>query len=208
MIRFGRAPMISGFEQRTYHGNLTPQDLANGLLAQFNHSELRAVQHGQGETIVVQIGSSHSRSSGGPTALTVYLSQVEDGVHVRLGEQEWLGVAASLGQTALMALLRPISLLGRLDDIAQDLLSFTMAQRVIESLDRTSRTLGASFEISERLRRLTCPYCATANPVGNPNCLACGGPLGYEHPISCANCGFISEAGTEVCPECGSRLTG
>jgi len=200
--------MLSGFEQRTYHGNLNAQDLANALLAQFNHGELRAVQHGAGETIIVQIGTSQISRSGGPTALTVYLSQVEDGVHVRLGEQEWLGVAASLGQTALMALLRPISLLGRLDDLAQDFLSFTMAQRVIETLDLKSRALGASYEISERLRRLACAYCATANPIGSSNCLACGAPLGYEHPISCDNCGFVSEAGTEVCPECGSRLPG
>src|SRR3990172_4481309 len=129
---------------------------------------------------------------GGPTAITIHLSRVEDGVHVRLGAQEWLGTAASLGQTALMALLRPQTLLSRLDDVAQDIYSLQLVERIWEAIERTVHGLGASFQISERLRRLTCAYCTTTNPVGAPSCAACGAPLGFQQPVGCPNCGFVS----------------
>ncbi len=194
-------------DQRTFHGNITVQDLANSLMSRFNQGDLRAQLRGRGGSLAVQIGSPSMRRSGGPTAISVQLNQVEDGVHVKLGEQQWLGVAASLGQTALMALLRPASIIGRLDDVAQDISSLQLAEQVMQTLKSTAAALGASYEISERLRRLTCPYCGTANPVGGPNCLACGGPLGFQQPIACGNCGHVTEAGTPVCPNCGFDLT-
>jgi len=193
-------------DQRTFHGQITPQDFANALLAKFNRGGMRAQQRGRPNNLVVQIGTAQRRRSGGSTAMTVHLSAVEDGVHVNLGEQQWLGLAASLGQTALMTLLRPTSIFGRLDDVAQDISSLTLADRIMDTLKDTAATYGASYEISQRLRRLTCPYCGTANLVGDPSCVACGGPLGYEQPIACDNCGFISESGTALCPNCGEAL--
>ncbi len=59
--------------------------------------------------------------SGGQTALTVAVQTTEDGVIIEIGQQAWLGVAASIGHTALSALRNPFSLLGRLDDLAQDI---------------------------------------------------------------------------------------
>ena len=167
---------------------------------------MRAQQRGRPDNLVVQIGTAQRRRSGGSTAMTIHLSAVEDGVHVNLGEQQWIGLVASLGQTALMTLLRPTSIFGRLDDVAQDISSLTLADRIMDTLKDTAATYGASYEISRRLRRLTCPYCATANPVGDPSCVACGGPLGYSQPIACDNCGFVSEAGTELCPNCREAL--
>ena len=192
-------------EQRTFHGELTPQDIADALIARFSHGDFRAQKRGRGGNLIVQISTPHLRRSGGATAISVHLSRVEDGVHVRLGGQQWLGTAASLGQTALMVLLKPVSLLGRLDDVAQDIYSLQLADRIWDAIEGTVDALGASYEISERLRRLTCQYCATANPVGEPACLACGGPLGLQQPIACPNCGYLSEAGIRICPECGHR---
>ncbi len=195
-------------EQRTFHGELTPQDLADALIAKFSHGDFRTQKHGRGGNLVIQISTPHLRRSGGATAITVHLSRVEDGVHVRLGGQQWLGTAASLGQTALMALLKPVSLLGRLDDVAQDIYSLQLADRIWDTIERTVDSLGASYKISERLRRLTCQYCASANPVGERSCLACGAPLGLQQPVSCDHCGYVSEAGASICPECGHRLQG
>ncbi len=130
----------------------------------------------------------------------------EDGVLVRIGQQEWLGVAASLGTTALGALRNPFSLLGRLDDVAQDIASMQLTARVWQTLERAARGLGATHELSDRLRRLACEYCDTANPVGEPNCVACGAPLGDVHPVACANCGFVSEPGASFCANCGEAL--
>ncbi len=193
-------------QQRTFHGPVTPHSFAEALLAGFNRGNLRAQLFGDQDHLVVQVASSSIPLSGGPTALSVDLVRVEDGVHVRLGQQEWMGVAASLGATALMALRNPVSLLGRLDDLAQDLASVQLSAEVWETLDRTASSLGASHLISERLRRLSCRYCASANPVGESRCLACGAPLGPDQPVACARCGTVSAAGTEICPGCGGRL--
>ena len=193
-------------DQRTFHGVITPQDFANALLAKFHRGGMLTQQRGRPSNLVVQIGTARRRRSGGSTAMTVHLSAVEDGVYVNLVEQQLLGLAASLGQTALMTLLRPTSILCRLDDVAQDISSLTLADRIMDTLKDTAATYGASYEISQRLRRLTCPYCGTANPVGDPNCVACDGPLEYEQPIACDNCGFVSEAGIEKCPNCGEAL--
>ena len=53
--------------------------------------------------------------------MTVTIQKLDEGIIVEIGQQAWLGVAASLGMSALAALRNPFSLLSRLDDIAQDL---------------------------------------------------------------------------------------
>lgn len=193
-------------DQRTYHGPLTPEDIAPALIAEFDRGNLRAQLIPVEGNLVVQIGSRMGRDSGGDTAISVHLSAVEDGVLVKIGQQQWLGVAASLGLTALAALKNPLTLLGRLDDIAQDIASLQITERVWQSIDSLAEARGASLEISERLRRLTCPYCNTANPVGEPRCIACGAPLGPQQPVACPKCGHVVAAGTRACPQCGAAI--
>ena len=94
-------------EQRIYHGNLTPADISSSLLAHFNTSNLRAQQLGDTNRIIVLIGTRPGAMAGGDTTLSVVLQKVEDGVSVQLGQQAWLGIAASLGTTALAAMLLP-----------------------------------------------------------------------------------------------------
>ncbi|HET7009578.1 MAG TPA: zinc ribbon domain-containing protein [Anaerolineales bacterium] len=194
-------------DQRIYHGPISPQSLGQCLVGEFDRGDLRAQMLGDEDQVLVQIASRSGHLSGGPTALTVQLSRVEDGVLARLGQQEWLGVAASLGTTALWALRNPWTLLGRLDDLAQDLTSLQLSARVWDTVDRAAHSLGASHDISERLRRLTCTYCLTANEVGAPSCIACGAPLGPDQPRACPRCGYVVPTGTSTCPNCGASLT-
>src|SRR5512135_1083059 len=149
-------------EQRFLHGNVEPQELAQSLLAEFNRGNLRAqaLQHPDG--IAVQITTRPGAPSGGQTALTVTFEKVPDGVMIRLGQQEWLGTAASLGRTTIAALMNPWNLLGRLDDIAQDVENLQLTERVWNEVDRVARARGASHELSERLRRVVCSYCGVA----------------------------------------------
>ena len=193
-------------QTRTFHGPIAPLDLANALVAGFNRGNLRAQAFGDQQKAYVQIATPGLPTSGGKTALMVQLTGIEDGVLIQLGQQDWIGVAASLGMTALMALHRPLSLLNRIDDLAEDLGSLQLAERVWQTIDQTAAALGASFEISERLRRITCPHCLTANPVGEPACIACGAPLGPSQPHACRACGFIPPAGSTTCPNCGKSL--
>lgn len=192
--------------RRIYHGNITPEDVARTLQAAFNRGNLRAQVLGKGGKLAVQIATAAGAPSGGQTALTVHLDQIEDGVVVQMGEQAWLGVAASLGTTAVSALFRPLTILGRLDDIAQDVENIQLGDRIWRVIESSVDAVGASHALSERLRRLTCDYCGTANPVGQGACLACGAPLGDEHPRACNNCGFVVAPEAMKCPNCGAEL--
>ena len=195
-------------DQRIYHGALQPADVAEALLAEFGRGNLQAQALGQGDRMAVQIATRMDALSGGQTAITVSLERIPDGVLVQIGQQAWLGVAASLGWTALAALRNPISLLSRLDDIAQDVENLQISERVWQVIAQTARVAGASQQLSERLRRLQCEYCGTANAVGAANCLACGAPMGAAQPATCPTCGFVVGRAEKVCPNCGNPLPG
>jgi hypothetical protein len=192
--------------QRIYHGKVTPSDLARALVGNFHRGNWRVQQIGDAEKTVVQIATRDRPMSGGQTAVSVILQQVEDGVAVQVGQQAWLGVAASLGVTALSVLRNPLALLHRLDDLAQDIENLQISEDVWKVLDLTARSLGATHELSERLRRMVCLYCNTANPVGEPRCIACGAPLGAVQPTTCKNCGFVVYSGETTCPNCKQRI--
>jgi hypothetical protein len=193
--------------QRVFHGDISPQELGEALVASFNRGNLIARMLSAGEKQIVQIVSRSQYSPGGPTSLTVILDKVEDGTAVQVGRQSLLGVAASLGTSMLSVWRNPINLIDRLDDLAQDFDSLQLSDRVWETIEGYARLHGATFELSERLRRITCEYCMTANPVGEPACLACGAPLGMVQPRTCPNCGFVVRTGELVCPQCGNQLS-
>ncbi|MGE5073525.1 MAG: zinc ribbon domain-containing protein [Anaerolineae bacterium] len=193
-------------EQRFFHGDLKPQDLAQGILAEFNRGNLRAQLLQQTDGVALQIATRPGSRSGGQTALTVMFHQAPDGVMVRLGQQEWLSTAASLGRTTIAALINPWNLISRLDDIAQDVSNLQLTEQVWNAIGRCAQAIGASHALSERLRRVSCPYCGTANEVGESACIACGAPLGSEQPSTCSNCGFIVTASETRCPNCGHAL--
>ncbi len=198
-------------EKKTFHGNITPADIGRALVAEFDQGNMQAQMIGGEDRIVVQVASRTFRESGGQTAMTIVLEKIEDGVMVQLGDQQWFGVAASMGQTALTALTalkNPIRMLGRLDDLAQDITSIQLADTIWKTVQRTAEAAGASHQISERLRRMECAYCGAAVPVGEPTCPACGGPLGTVQPKACGKCGFVPPAGARHCPKCGAKMTG
>ncbi len=175
-------------------------------MAEFNRGNMHAQVVGNQGKIAVQITTRSGSMSGGQTALTINIQNVEDGIMVEVGQQAWLGVAASLGQTAWSALRNPLSLLGRLDDLAQDIENMQLGENVWKIIDRTVATLGASHALSDRLTRITCEYCGSANPLGEGNCIACGAPLGEAHPTACPNCGFAVAMDEIACPNCGQKL--
>jgi len=201
-----KAIIIENMERRIFHGILSPTDIAQALLAEFNRGNIRAQVLGKSDKLAVQIGTRPGSISGGQTAITVTIQKVKDGIMVELGQQAWLGVAASLGQTALSLFRNPFSLIGRLDDLAQDIESIQLSENVWEVIARTAASAGASHQLSDRMSRLTCDFCGTANPHGEPACIACGAPMGDAHPTSCTNCGFVVFRGEKVCPNCGQKL--
>jgi hypothetical protein len=193
-------------ERRVFHGDLTPRNIAQALAGAFQRGNLRTQLLGENDDLIVQISSRPGATSGGQTAVTIHLKKVEDGVLVEIGEQSWLGVAASLGTTAISTLFNPWNLINRLDDIAQDIENIQLNEKIWHSINETVRTAGASMQLSERLQRLTCDYCGTANPVGEGNCIMCGAPLGKDQPRTCAKCGFVVLRNERICPSCNNPL--
>lgn len=193
-------------EQRIYHGAVTPNMIASDLIAHFDRNNYSVQQVVSGGELAVQIATGNQPTSGGQTALSVSMRPVEDGICIQVGNQAWYGVAASIGMTALSALRNPWSLLGRLDDIAQDIENLQLVEEVWSVIDGTARSAGTGFELSERLKRIVCTYCGSANPVGGSNCVACGAPLGSAQPNTCPNCGFVIHQNESICPNCGKPV--
>ena len=193
-------------DRRIFHGDLTPADVAQALMAEFNRNNLHAQTMGSSDKMFVQIATRPGAMSGGQTALTVSIEKAPDGVIIQMGQQAWMGTAASLGWTALAAMRNPLSLLGRIDDLAQDLENLQLTESIWQAIGRLAQATGASHQLSERLARLTCEYCGTANPVGEPSCIACGAPLGTSQPTTCRNCGFVVLRGETTCPNCGKPV--
>lgn len=193
-------------EQRIFYGKLSPQDFSRSLIASFHRGNLQVRQIGGGEILVLQIATSDRASSGGRTALTISLQSVEDGVAVKVGKQALFGVAASLGMTVLSAFRNPARLLSHLDDLAQDIENLQLTEEVWRVINTTAHALGAGKQLSERLRRLECAYCGSANPVGEPVCVTCGAPLGDLQPTTCTRCGYALLKMERFCPNCGLAL--
>ncbi len=193
-------------ERKIYHGNIKPADITQALLGEFNHGNTRAQTLGQNDKMILQIGTRPGAESGGQTAITVTIQKMEDGVMVELGQQAWLGVAASLGMSAISALRNPFSLLGRLDDIAQDIENLQMSERIWQIITQSVQAKEASTDLSDKLKRLMCPFCHTANPVGEPSCVACGAPLGNAQPDTCKNCGYVIKTNDKFCQNCKQVL--
>ena len=191
---------------RIYHGDINPSDISRELIAYFNRGAYQVQQIGRGSQIAIQIATRHYARSGGQTALTITIHKLEDGISVQVGKQAWLGVAASLGVTALRALRNPFSLIGRLEDIAQDIESLQLNEEVWQVIERTVNQYGLGKALSERLRRNACPYCNTANPAGESGCIACGAPLGDIQPRTCLNCGYVVRINERICPNCSKNL--
>ncbi len=189
---------------RIYHGNVTPAVFARALFARYNVGNFQVQAYGNDTNLNLQIFTRPSRKAGGETGLTVNLSQVEDGVSVQVGKQRMLGLAANFGKTALDAFRNPWSLLGNLDDIAQDVESVQLEDAVWSVIDKVARQYNAGESLSERLASVKCPYCLTGNDVGEGNCMACGAPLGNLQPNTCRRCGYVLYFNEKVCPNCGT----
>ena len=194
-------------EQRTYRGEIDPEGLADALMARFNHGDLMAQRvQGQEGHLMVQIATREWGWGAARSALSVGIAPVEGGVRVSVGEQRWLDAVASLAITGLGALVRPLSLLGRIDDIARDVGKLTLPDQVWKAVEHYVESVGAKLGLSEKQIVVACPYCGVGNPMGVGTCSACGGSLADSQPRVCGECGFISPPDARFCSRCGQRL--
>lgn len=189
-------------EQRTYHGKVTPRDIADVLVSRFTSDDLSAITTGDDEKIIVNISSAGYR--GGRTALAVGLGPVSDGVMVTVGDHNLLGVAADLVQTGLGALRNPLVLIGEIDDVARNVEKLNLPAQVWEAVDHYCQSVGAG--LTPDPTTVTCPYCGVLSPIGAGSCASCGAPLGRSQPITCPECGKLLPADLQYCTRCGAPL--
>jgi len=65
---------------------------------------------GNGNALAVQIATRENILAGGPTALTVNMEKVADGVSVQLSKQAWLGRGSQLGDDGNKCTAQPVEL--------------------------------------------------------------------------------------------------
>ena len=199
--------MAETVEQRAYHGNIEPRDLARSLALRFDEGETQAHwMEGQAGRAVVQI-QSRSRESGDPTtAVTVHVSPTKTGITVSVSEQKVLSVAADIAKTGLQAWLNPLRLLSEIDDIARNVRWLGLRSEIWKAVDEYCRTQGSARGAAGILSSIICPYCGTPNDIGAQNCKACRAPLAEAQPIVCGRCGFMNEPQAELCVNCSAKL--
>lgn len=191
-------------DQKYFHGDFTPDELANYLVTYFNRGNFDVQKFGNKQKIIVQIKTSRIRSSGGSTAISILFQKAEDGVSVLVGQQAWLGLIASLAYTALAVVRNPLTFLGRIDDLAQDIESIQLTEEIWKTVEMYTHARGTGFALTEKLRRISCKYCETANPPGHSSCIACGAPMGGSSLSTCKQCGYILTRNEKMCPNCNA----
>jgi ribosomal protein L40E len=194
-------------EQRAYHGELAPEDLARSLVVRFDEGETRAhwMQGDRGRA-VVQIQSRRVEHGDPATAVTVHISPTKTGITVSISEQKVLGVAADMARSGVQAWLNPMRLLGELDDIARNVRWLGLRSEVWKAVDEYCRNQGSARGAAGILSHVVCPYCGTPNDIGAQNCKACRAPLAEAQPIICGRCGFMNEPQASLCVNCGAGL--
>lgn len=200
-------------EQRTYHGDLSPDDLANALIAQFNQGNTIAQRFSQagpeqgrrGDRVIVQIGA-RDRRRGVENALAVSITKTDDGVDVAVGKQQWIEAATDLVQSGLGALFNPFSVLANLGEIVSDVSSFALPAQIWQTVEGYCKSVGAGLGGSAKQVTIACAYCGVANSPGAPTCIGCGAPLGNLQPIYCPQCGQAAPYDAKSCQRCGTRL--
>ena len=162
-------------DQKTYHGEIDPQELADVLVSRFDQGDLAARKTGRPDRVVVQISTrAHRRRDDPHTSLAVTIAKAEDGVTVSVGEQQVLGVAADLVQTGIGALFNPLSLIGEIDDIVRDVSKLTLPQQVWEVIEEYCRSVGAGLGLAPDKLLVTCPKCGQILEHDAKFCTRCG----------------------------------
>ena len=193
--------MAEKVEQRAYHGEISPEDLARTLVLRFNEGETRAhAIKGEAGRAVIQIQNRRVEFGDPNTAVTVQVSPTKTGITVAVSEQKLLGVAADMAKSGVKAWLNPLNLLGELDDIARNVRWMGLRTEIWKAVDEYCQAQGSGRGAAGL------PYCGTPNDVGTQTCAACKAPLAEAQPIVCGRCGFLNQPEGSLCINCGAKL--
>lgn len=199
--------MAEKVEQRAYHGELNPSDLARALVVRFDTGETRAYwMEADGGRAVVQVQNRRVEPGDPNTAITVQVVPTKTGLTVAVSEQKLLGVAADMAKTGVNAWFNPMRLLGELDDIARNVRLLGLRPEVWKAVDEYCQAQGSGRGSAGILDHIECPYCGTPNEIGTRKCVSCQAPLAQVQPIICGHCGVMNRPEATLCVNCGKKL--
>ena len=139
-------------EQRVYRGSVTPQELAEFLIGQYDPKpDLQAQKFGQGASLMVQIGrGDEPEEIRHAVSLAITRPPGEEaGVVVTMGQQQWLTpsratFAAMMGLIGL--LITPWALFALLWPLSDLIGSTTLPGEIWDSIDTFLASRGALRE--------------------------------------------------------------
>lgn len=127
------------------------------------------------DEITLRVINDRRLRSGSKISLRIVLHRTTDEVQVDIGDPEWVNIAGSLGATLIGAVINPINLLGRIDDLSVDVINFQLVDRVKQLLTEIA---AAAIEADRRrIERSRCKYCGSRNIDEVSHCASCGAPL-------------------------------
>ena len=153
---------------------------------------------------MVQIQSRRVEQDDPTTTITVHINRSPTGIAVSISEQKILGVAADLAKSGLKALLRPVSIIAELDDVARNVRRLNLRQEAWKAIEDYFRSHGSGRGVVPQLTTVICEYCGTPNELGSKNCQACHAPLTNAQPLVCPECGYLNQPDATRCANCGA----
>jgi len=144
-------------EQRVYHGNVTPEGLADFLVQRFDPQEnLQAQKLGSGDSLVVQIGHGDVPEEI-KHAITVGITRAADseqGIAVTMGQQQWISprmatYAAMIGLVSLI--ITPWALFGLLWPVSELIGSRTLPSDVWSAVETYVLSQGGALAQTQDL---------------------------------------------------------
>ncbi len=194
-------------EQRVYHGPINLDDLAQVLLNEWDRDNMVAQALEAEGGVIVQIGQRDGGwfSDEPRQALTIGIEQLDDGVRVGMGQQQWYKEGGQIFVGGLVGFFPfffawPLGGLFRGDDppIDRDL-----PGQIWQTIERYTSQYGAATGPTRRLSTVACPACGVANPQGADFCSACGQAISLT---DCPQCGTSNPPGANFCIRCGTQL--
>lgn len=195
-------------EQRIYQGTISPEDLAQALVDEWDRENTIAQAFGAGERVIVQIGQREGGwfSDEPRQAITLDIELTAEGVHVTMGQQQWYkddGVQIFAG--GLIGFLPFFFTFPLGQFFGDDSIDQRLPTQIWQSIDRYAGASGGAVTgETRRLATFPCPQCGVANPEGATGCSACGASL--TGPTACSNCGHSNPPGAFFCNRCGAQL--
>lgn len=144
-------------EQRTYHGTITPDQLADYLVQLYDpQKNMQAQKIGQGDSLIVQIAMSDEPENkrGALTIAIVRATDAESGVMVTMGEQQWLtpnNMAYAAMMAAISVLITPWALFGLIWPVSQIMATRMLPNDVWNTIDTYMVGQGAQRSYTQQL---------------------------------------------------------